>query len=341
MVPVVATMARRGPTQQFLAIFASVSAFSLETSALTPSMNSVSGLPRVIDSHLHVWASKSESATFPYVDGQAPPDVLADRGSTAALLREMANSGVDGALVVQPINHKYDHSYVASAIEAHPDRLKGMLLHNPSLSPEEAVSRLEDLVLRGFVGVRFNPYLWSDGSEMSEEGGCGLAVYKRCAQLNIPVGVMCFKGLELHYEDILRLLESSPETTLILDHFGFTGLDETGDEAFKQLLSLSKHANVVVKISAMFRIAGPGSDPFPYEGVKERRFKPLLEAFGAERLMFGSDFPFVLQEEGGYKGAVDVVGSWANSERDRHALMGGTAERLFGPWVVPESNIST
>lgn len=34
----------------------------------------------VIDSHLHVWASTTESSTFPYA--QAPPDALKDRAST-------------------------------------------------------------------------------------------------------------------------------------------------------------------------------------------------------------------------------------------------------------------
>jgi hypothetical protein len=37
----------------------------------------------------------------------------------------------------------------------------------------------------------------------------------------MPVGIMCFKGLGLHYEDIIKLLESSPQTNVIIDHFGF------------------------------------------------------------------------------------------------------------------------
>merc|ERR1712070_340840 len=97
---------------------------------------------------------------------------------------------------------------VIQAIKRHPSRFKGMLLHDPSLDSEEAVSRLENLALQGFVGVRFNPYLWKKVDEqvwspMSE--GAGLAVYKRCGQLGLPVGVMCFQGLELHYQDILNL----------------------------------------------------------------------------------------------------------------------------------------
>eukprot|EP00550_Attheya_septentrionalis_P010425 CAMPEP_0198298726 /NCGR_PEP_ID=MMETSP1449-20131203/41919_1 /TAXON_ID=420275 /ORGANISM="Attheya septentrionalis, Strain CCMP2084" /LENGTH=313 /DNA_ID=CAMNT_0044000069 /DNA_START=119 /DNA_END=1057 /DNA_ORIENTATION=- len=292
---------------------------------------------KVIDSHLHVWGSMlKDSQQFPYPDGKEPPESLQEVASTEKLLEQMAAAKVDGALIVQPINYLYDHSYVANAIRSHPTKFKGMLLHDPTMTtkvPQEAVDRLEELALQGFVGVRFNPYLWPDGIQMSEPNGSGLAVYKRCAELHMPVGVMCFKGLELHYEDILALISSSPDTVLILDHLAFTGLDDRGDQTFQQcLLPLAKFPNVVIKISALFRVAGPGSDPYPYEGVRKRRFDPLLKAFGADRLMFGTDFPFVLEQENAYKGAVNIVQSWISSDKDKAMIMGGTAERLFGPW---------
>ena len=137
-----------------------------------------------------------------------------------------------------------------------------MLLHDPSLSAEAALSTLEDLTLKGFVGVRFNPYLWPSQGEkkwkpMSTAGEGGLAVYQRCGELNMPVGVMCFQGLQLHYDDILGLFQASPDTTLILDHFGFTSLTDEGNAAFDQLLQLSKYPNVIVKMSALFRLSDP------------------------------------------------------------------------------------
>jgi predicted TIM-barrel fold metal-dependent hydrolase len=289
----------------------------------------------VIDSHLHVWANAQEAETgFPYAVGQDPPKSLQNSASVSVLLKKMDENGVDGALIVQPINHKFDHSYVISAIKEHPDRFKGMLLHDPSLPPDDAVSQLEDLALKGFVGVRFNPYLWpkeSDGGwlSMSTPGGGGLAVYRRCAELQMPVGVMCFQGLQLHYDDIIELLKYSPETSLILDHFGFTSFTPEGDEAFQSLLKLAAYPQVVIKISAIFRL----KDSSPYNRVKEQRFEPLLKAFGADRLMFGTDFPFVLEQEPErYDGMVKLVSSWMDDEMIRSAVMGGTAERLFGPW---------
>jgi predicted TIM-barrel fold metal-dependent hydrolase len=140
---------------------------------------------------------------------------------------------------------------------------------------------------------------------------------------------MCFQGLKLHYDDILELLKASPETTMILDHFGFTSLTPEGNNVFhQQLLALAKYPQVVVKISAPFRL----NDQAPYTRVKTERFEPLLKAFGADRLMFGTDFPFVLQETPGYAGTKNLVSSWIEDETIRELIMGGTAQRCFGAW---------
>jgi predicted TIM-barrel fold metal-dependent hydrolase len=288
----------------------------------------------VIDAHLHIWANSQEASHgYPYAEGQDPPESLTESASASRLLEKMQEGGIDGALIVQPINHKFDHSYVLSAIKEHPDRFKGMLLHNPSLSAEVAVTALEDLVLKGFVGVRFNPYLWPKDDagkwkSMSTPGEGGLAVYIRCSELKIPVGIMCFQGLQQHYDDILELLNASPETTMILDHFGFTSFTPDGDKAFEQLMALASYPQVVVKISALFRL----SDNAPYTRVKSERFVPLLNAFGPHRLMFGSDFPFVLEQIPGYEGTKNLVESWIDDETMRERIMGGTAQHYFGAW---------
>ena len=265
----------------------------------------------------------------------------------------MQEAGVQGALIVQPINYKFDHRYVLNAIKSYPDKFKGMMLFDPSFDdPELAVQRLDELVLDGFVGVRFNPYLFPNNEKMSSNRSA-MAVFERCGELNIPVGIMCFKGIDLHHEDILELCKASPKTHVILDHFGFAAVDN--QKQFDLVIDLAKY-NVSVKISALFRLG----DEYPYERIKNERFQPLLETFGADRMMFGTDFPYVLQEEQiGYKGAVEVVTSWLShtnsnygsgtissggggdgdddctyccSEEDRIAIMGGTAERLFGAW---------
>ena len=315
---------RRAP----ISLFAKVISFSRALSKISSSY-AFSTMP-VIDSHLHVWANANESLTlFPY--DNPPPSKLQNLATPEALIERMNTFGVDGALIVQPIHHMFDHSYVTAALRKYPHKFKGMMLHDPSLTADLAVERVEQLVLQGYVGVRFNPYLWPSGVLMSEDTGSGLAIYKRCGEMKVPVGIMCFKGLGLHFDDILVLIAKSPDTVLVLDHIGFCALNDDGDAAFIQLLSLAKHPNVVVKISAMFRNTG-GVDSFPYNKIKDNRVLPLLKEFGAKRLMMGSDFPYVLETEGSYGGNVETIRSWIPEGDDRDAVMGGNAERLFGSW---------
>ena len=55
-----------------------------------------------------------------------------DRIWTELLLARMDAAGVGAAVVVQPINHKFDHAYVARALRRHPERLVGILLADPT-----------------------------------------------------------------------------------------------------------------------------------------------------------------------------------------------------------------
>jgi predicted TIM-barrel fold metal-dependent hydrolase len=93
---------------------------------------------------------------------------------------------------------------------------------------------------------------------------------------------------------------------------------------------------VHVKVSALFRAS---AEPPPHKDLQPR-VRQLLESYGARRLMWGSDFPFVLlggQERNGYAlnyaQASFVPSEWEVAgldEQAREQLMGGTAQRLFG-----------
>ena len=130
---------------------------------------SVISNPKLIDSAVHVWSDGE--APFPW-EGAPPPEPLrsaATHEALAQLLRGAAGAagaaGVAGALIVQPSVHKFDHSYVTATLKAHPEMFRGMCLANPTLEPATAVAELERLHAEGYVGVRFNPYLFPDGMD--------------------------------------------------------------------------------------------------------------------------------------------------------------------------------
>ena len=63
-------------------------------------------------------------------------------GHVEVLLDNMKSANVDGAFIIQPGNHLYDHSYVSSVLRAHPDKFVGALLANPTTVRTVAALRL-------------------------------------------------------------------------------------------------------------------------------------------------------------------------------------------------------
>lgn len=318
---------------------------ALASLGVSTSSSAAMGSRRVIDSAIHLWSIGAEP--FPWA--APPPANLASSATPAAFMAAAKEAGVAGALVVQPANHMYDHSYVTKALKEAPDFFRGMGLANPGLPSAEAVAALEQLHAAGFVGVRFNAGNFEAGGGLTSE--VGRALYKRAGELRMPVGVMAFKGLSSFVSSLRTLCDEYPSTQLVVDHLGFFRQPAIGgqlgdaaandEEAWAGLLSLAKYPQVYVKVSALFRTSAEA----PPHLDLQPRVRALLQAFGADRLMWGSDYPFVLP--GGfplpegitstpaamtYAQAARVPDAWALEGLDaaaRDALMGGTAAKLF------------
>ncbi|CEM14294.1 unnamed protein product [Vitrella brassicaformis CCMP3155] len=302
-----------------------------------------SGMDRfVIDSAVHVWSNGTEPHEWA---GGEPPKELQGSASGEDLVALLGEAGVSGALLVQPINHKFDHSYMRKVLRQFPSYFKGMALADPSGSSDEARQRLNDLIDPAsdalapgdfpLVGVRFNPKLWPPDVKMNDD--VGQAMYERCGQLNAPVGFLCMASFATYADQINDLAQNHPSTPCIIDHFGFVMQDGQLDMgSFRQLLdALERSPQMHVKVSAFFRNSVEG---YPYSDLLPL-MRELLSVAGCHRLMWGSDFPFVtLQDDCQYAGASRVlVDEWAERvplyEEELDMVLGGTATKLFGPWA--------
>ncbi|KAL0364358.1 UNVERIFIED_CONTAM: hypothetical protein Sangu_0533400 [Sesamum angustifolium] len=278
--------------------------------------------PIVIDSHLHVWASPQQAAEkYPYFPGQEPTLP----GHVDFLVQCMGDAGVDGALIVQPINHKFDHSYVTSVLRQYPSKFIGCALANPA-EDGTGIKQLEDLISKdGYRAVRFNPYLWPSGQLMTN--AVGKAMFAKAGELGVPVGFMCMKGLDLHLSEIEELCTEFPSTVVLLDHLGFCKppINDEEEQVFLKLLKLSRFPQVYVKFSALFRVS---RHPYPYEDLSDILPK-VVSSYGANRIMWGSDFPYVVPECG-YKEAKEAVVQRARlSSSELNWIMGRTVNQIF------------
>lgn len=130
-----------------------------------------------------------------------------------------------------------------------------------------------------------------------------------------------------HLAEAAGVAAAHPEQLIILNHAGLPrDRSQAEIEAWRAaIVPLSKHENVVVKISGL---GVPGSEWTP--NGNRVIVETVAEAFGVERLMFASNFPvdsLVATYHEIYDGFMQLSGSW--SETEQHAAFAVNAQRVY------------
>lgn len=132
-------------------------------------------------------------------------------------------------------------------------------------------------------------------------------------------------GLPIHIPPFLRLFEKYPHMRVVVDH----GLKpEIRDRAFddwaKGMARIVNDTSAYCKLSGLVTEAAPDwsdEDIRPYAEF-------IVETFGADRVMFGSDWP-VLTLAGDYAKWVALAQSVVTDPGDREKIFGGTAAKFY------------
>ena len=124
------------------------------------------------------------------------------------------------------------------------------------------------------------------------------AIWDRAARLGAS---FISHGPSVHYPDIEPIVARHPDVPIALDHNGGAPRIERPSVPRHDDLSsnLAKYPNVYVKL-----IPHKEEEPFPYKDSHDA-FKRLYDAFGPQRLMWGTNFPGV-ERETKYAPALEV-----------------------------------
>ena len=171
-----------------------------------------------------------------------------------------------------------DNSYVLDALQAAPERVVGVVIVDPA-DPDPAARLRELAAVPGCHGVRLfgigtEPPTWFDGD-------AGVALWDTAVDLDLRIVAT------LLAPDLPRLstmLARHPDVPVVLDHCGFPDL--RGGPSFPGLapvLALAGHRGLHLKVTShVLEAAGEHAAAF---------VERLADAFGAERLVWGSDYP--------------------------------------------------
>ncbi len=223
----------------------------------------------IYDFHAHIYPDKIASRAVEGVGSfyNIPMDCdgtvgsLLDIGRQAGITNFVVHSVATGAKQVQSINN-----FVAEEAACHPEFIGFGTMHADFEDKVAEVERMRGLGLRG---IKIHP----DSQKFNVDDERMFPVYD-AIQGNLPLIVHCgdYRYDYDHPARVRRVLDEFPKLTLIAAHFGGWSLY---DLAVEYLLD----TNCYLDCSSAMMYLG------------NRRSKELIRMYGAERMLFGSDYP--------------------------------------------------
>lgn len=273
----------------------------------------------MIDSHHHLWRYSKED--YPWIPAGSP---LAQDQLVAELEAVTSDAGVTGTVVVQARQVVEESDFLLS-LSDQTDRIQAVVGWVPLIDENVSV-HLERLARHAkFKAVRHVLQEEPDEYFLRDDFHRGLALLPSFGlnyellifQRQLPVSI--------------QLVDRQPDLPIILNHLAKPEarkgrIEPAWREGMKEL---AKRDNLIgVKFSGLLTEfpEGEGDDE-----TVAAYFQETLEIFGAERVMFGTDWPVCLLRTGYKDWAETVRGLTASlSENERSAILSGNAKRAYG-----------
>jgi L-fuconolactonase len=243
------------------------------------------------------------------------------------LLRAMDDAGVAKAAIVHSSTaYGFDNSYVADAVAAVPSRFAGV--YSIDVLAPDVIKTFDYWMGRGCSGMR----LFTTGSTLPDQSTWfadpkSYPFWEHAAAKNIPVCMqMKQEGIPL----LRQIMDRFPNVTMILDHLAQTPVKEGPPyKAADEFLSLAKYKQVHLKITPVNVTPKSGWG----NGSPDTFFAKFIDAFGAERIAWGSNFPNSIGTMKEILAAAQKAFSFAKAS-DQDWIFGKTALTLYPALAV-------
>lgn len=270
-----------------------------------------------IDSHQHFW--KFDPIRDAWID--ASMEKIARDFLPEDLKPLLDQSKIDGCVAVQADQSETETNFLLDLAGRY-DFVKGVVgwvdLRSPQLS-----ERLEHYCNNSFFkGVRHIVQAEKDGFMLQESFLKGIQQLK---DFNLTFDILIFPH---QLEEAVALVKKNPEQAFVLDHIAKPYIkDKKIDQWAKHINQLAVHQNVYCKLSGLLTEAD-------WNHWQEEDFTAyltvIMEAFGTDRMMYGSDWPVCLLA-GSYPHVVRIVENFISSlsTDDQKKIMGQNAHHFY------------
>jgi predicted TIM-barrel fold metal-dependent hydrolase len=291
----------------------------------------------IIDCHVHVCPRVGGTdGRLPYqgrIHGKAqtpqglvqllPPSFERTDSPPELALAHLDWAGVDRAFLVQGPMYGFHNRYVAGAVARWPERFLGFAIVEPARGAQ-AAQELHDCREWGLRGLKVE---WPGtralmpGSTMS--GAEEWKVWRQAKELGMPLFFHLLSGKE-QVEEVRRIVEEL-DTRVIIAHLGGAPA-----EGWQEQVHLASDPRVYVSCSS---IPHATREDFPAPKARDL-LKEAVDLVGAEKIMWGSDYPGALMRLT-YPQTLEWVRTYCNflEPHQMSAVLGDTAETFArGLW---------
>lgn len=170
----------------------------------------------------------------------------------------------------------------------------------------EEIERLKDM---NMAGIKFHPPF----QNVCLDDEKYIPMWKHINYLGFPVLIHCgsariSRPFDLFPAGAAKIIRHLPDVPVILAHMGGRSMDP-GEEDF--LYRMPENVYIDTAMSA--------------ERQDKSDFERIIELYGPDRVVFGSDFPY-----GSQKAAIRFIRDTGFSDSEKEKMLGGNAEKILG-----------
>ncbi len=262
-----------------------------------------------IDTHAHFWTQELVAAYW------NPPPPLNRTYAPSGWVRDVGSMGTSGCIFVEAGSSDAELSVLASWSVTDPVLGFVAPVATDASDVGRVLARFEGV--DAFRGVR--AHFEDGGVELLRADGL-LAGLRRLAEAGVLYEFLV-TGDQL--VDVYRLCRDVPDLPVVIEHMGKPRMGRGVEPAWRSTMAgIAADTDVVVKLSFSPRpdefrdLARRGPASFPLDHVS-RHVDVLVDQFGPDRLVWGSDWPVSLLTAA----TPDFISSW-------HRLLEPLADRL-------------
>ena len=294
----------------------------------------------IIDAHSHLWLKQDavwngmrvktleNGRSFFLTEERqmVPPFMIDGKNSAEVFLSNMDYAQVGGAVVVQELIDGLQNDYLETVMRKYPERffVCGMCDYFAGHILEQA-NALKD---RGFKGIAVPGHrLLTDSRRIALNSDEMMAMFHMMED-NGMVLSLCLAEGDTQLGEINEVIAECPGLKIAIGHFGMVTVP-----GWKDQIMLARHPQVMIESGGITWLFN--SEFYPFNGAV-KAIREAIDMVGAEKLMWGSDYPRTITAIT-YRMSYDFVcKSTLLDEREKRLFLGENAKAFYGFGQLPQ-----